>query len=474
MSTHTATSSEERGTWGSRLGFILAAAGSAVGLGNIWKFPYVTGKNGGGLFVVIYLMAVVAIGLPIMIAEILLGRMTQRSPIVAFRDLAGSRSPWQVSGWLGVIAGFVILSFYSIVAGWAVYYLYFAVTHGFSGMDKAALGNLFSSLAWGSSEAGGPTPAYGLVSALHALFMVVTGGCVIGGVQSGVERASRVLMPALFLMMMGLAIYGLTLEGSGQALDFMFGFHTTDFKPGKGFLEALGQAFFSLSLGMGAMLTYGSYLPKETNIFKSALWVASLDTFVALLASLVIFPITFTNGIEPSAGPGLVFVTLPTAFAEMAGIGRVLSIAFFALLVFAALTSAISLLEVVTSSFIDFFQWSRAKATLITSAIIFGYGMPSVVSSTFFDIQDDLSSNWLLPFGGMLIALYAAWFLGDERRDAELTKGGDDPSAVPVAAKPWLAITRFVVPLAVGAILVRSIASSTLREKVLKLMGVGS
>ena len=447
---------QQRGAWGSRVGFILAAAGSAVGLGNIWKFPYVTGNNGGGLFLLIYLFCVVVVGLPIMNAEIIMGRATASSPVGAFRSLAGRRSPWTLTGWLGVVAGFVILSFYSVVAGWAVYYAGISIFEGFgdgSAADLKAISAIFTHLV-------GDAP---LNVSLHAGFMVATVAVVIGGVQSGIERWSRILMPALFVMLIGLCVYSLSLPGAGKALNFMFGLHTDQLRPA-GFLEAFGQAFFSLSLGMGAMLTYGSYLPAKTSILGSSIWVALLDTFVALLASIVIFPVTFTYGIEPSAGPGLVFQSLPVAFAQMSG-GRVIAAAFFVLLVFAALTSSISLLEVVASTFIDLLGWSRSKAVLVTSVAIFFVGVPSALSGgslfgarmkqslgmTFFDLMDNLSSNWMLPLGGLMIAFFVGWRMHRSTREEQFL--AETPAWT---MSPWLALLRFVAPVAVLLVMAKS------------------
>ena len=448
----------QRGFWASRLGFILAAAGSAVGLGNIWKFPYVTGNNGGGLFVLIYLLCVVLVGLPIMNAEILLGRSTQRSPVSAFGALAGQRSPWVATGWLGVAAGFVILSFYSVVAGWALYYVYVSVAQGFGNIAAAggpdAVKQVFDTMIANPS----------LNVGFHAAFMVATIAVVIGGVQAGIERWSRILMPALFSMLIGLGIYSLTLPGAGAALSFMFGMHTEQLKPA-GLLEAMGQAFFSLSLGMGAMLTYGSYLPPDTSLLKSSLWVAALDTGVALLASIVIFPVTFSYNIPPSAGPGLVFQSLPVAFSQMAG-GRIIASLFFALLVFAALTSSISLLEVVASTFIDLWGWTRKKAVLVMGAVIFAVGIPSALSfssavfgaqmkaslgRTFFDLMDEASSNWMLPAGGLLIAIYVGYGLEKRLRQEQF-----DTSTPLWAYQPWLTLLRYIAPVAVLVVMLNS------------------
>ena len=285
--------STQRGNWASKLGFILAAAGSAVGLGNIWKFPYVTGKNGGGLFVLVYLVCVALVGLPIMISEVLLGRATQRSPVAAFRRCTSAEhSPWNGVGWLGVAAGFVILSFYSVVAGWNLMYISLSALDMLVGQSAESIDKLFGTLV--------SNPKATVL--FHGLFMVLTIGVVAGGVQSGIERCARYLMPSLFIMLLGLVVYSFSLDGFGKAMNFLFAPHTESFRA-TAILEAMGQAFFSLSLGMGAMLTYGSYLNKDTGIIKTTIWVAALDTGIALLSGCVVFPIIFSSGMEPAAGP---------------------------------------------------------------------------------------------------------------------------------------------------------------------------
>ena len=331
----------DRGHWGSRAGFILAAAGSAVGLGNIWKFPYITGANGGGIFVLVYLACVLFVGLPVMTAEILIGRATQKSPVGAMRLLAGRRSPWTAFGWLGIAASFVILSYYSIVAGWALDYTYLSLTGKIVGLGPDGVQSVFGRLY--------ASPARNLF--WHTIFMGLTIAVVLGGVARGVERWSRILMPTLLVMLLVFLIHSFTLSGFKQGFDFVFGLHTERFTAA-GALEALGHAFFTLSLGMGAMLTYGSYLRREDDVVAASITISALDTLIALVASLVLFPIIFSFGMEPGAGPGLVFISIPIALSQMAG-GTFLSILFFGLLVFAALTSAISMLEVTTSYLID-------------------------------------------------------------------------------------------------------------------------
>ena len=328
---------EQRGEWGSKLGFILAAAGSAVGLGNVWKFPYITGENGGGLFVIIYLVCIVFVGLPIMIGEVMLGRMTQRAPVGAFGKLDGDKSIWRGVGWIGVVAGFVILSYYSVVAGWALEYTLLAAKGEISHGNPAALAERFGQVAGDGTRA----------VMWHVAFMGVTIAIVIGGVAKGVELAARVLMPLLFLMFVALLVFAATLPGFGEGFSFVFGFNTDKLGAGS-VLEALGHSFFTLSVGMGAMLTYGSYLRKNDDIVGASIAISVLDTLVALMACMVLFPITFSYGMAPEAGPSLVFKNIPIAFAQLPG-STFWALTFFLLLVFAALTSAISLLEVAAS-----------------------------------------------------------------------------------------------------------------------------
>jgi len=446
------------------MGFILAAAGSAVGLGNIWKFPYVVGENGGGVFVLIYLICVVLVGLPIMMSEVLVGRSTQNSPVAAFRALTRQGSPWVGTGWMGVAAGFMILSYYSVVAGWTLHYVGLAARGAFTGLDPAGIKAIFGDLY------GNP----GLNLTYHAVFMALTITIVYFGVQKGIERTAQVLMPALFIMLLGLGIYSSTLPGFGDAMTFIFAPNLAKLRPGS-ILEAMGQAFFSLSLGMGAMLTYGSYLPRDTGIVKTSLWVALLDTAIALLSGTVVFPIIFSSGLHAAAGPGLVFQSIPIAFSKMPG-GQILCLVFFLLLVLAALTSTISLLEVVTSSFIDLYGWARRKVALTTGLVIFAFGIPSALSGgdglfgkgmaaatgrSFFDWADHISANWMLPFGGLLIAVFVGYFFKPEDRKEEFLRGTPWGATYP----SWLVLVRYLVPLAVAFVFLKS-------SGLLKMLGI--
>jgi NSS family neurotransmitter:Na+ symporter len=444
-----------RGQWATRMGFILACAGSAIGLGNIWKFPYIAGMNGGGFFVFVYIFCVLFVGIPIMISEFAVGRSSQLSPVEAFRSLTSRTSPWQGVGCLGVLSGFVILSFYSVVAGWTMHYVALSV-HGFGETKdpeaiEALFGELFASaplnLLW------------------HFAFMALTVGIVVGGVRRGIERASRIMMPVLFVMLVVLLVRAMFLPGFGKAFYFIFSPNLSQFTP-TGALVAMGHAFFTLSLGMGAMLTYGSYLAPDTDVPRSALIVALLDTAVALLASMVIFPILFTYGMSPQAGTGLVFKSMPIVFAQLPA-GGVFSLIFFLLLAFAALSSGISLLEVVVAFFIDTLGWRRIPATLVVGAAIFAFGSLSALSGSalvdltvlpgknFFDSMDYLASNWFLPLGGMFIALFVGFRMDPELVKREFCQG----SALAWAFVPWVYCVRFLCPLAVAAVFIYGIVN---------------
>ena len=462
-----------RGAWGSRIGFILAAAGSAVGLGNIWKFPYITGENGGGMFVLVYLVCIAAVGLPIMIAEVMLGRMTQKSPVGAFGAVAGRYSPWKAVGGLGVLGAFLMLSFYSVVAGWALRYVYHAVVDlsGGAPLTTTEFGTVASDMK--------------ISVGCHLLFMALTIFLVLGGIKRGIELASKIMMPLLFVMLIYLLLQAKGQgEGWDKAWEFVFGFTDDDGNlksiPAKGILEALGHAFFTLSLGMGAMITYGSYLNRDTSAVKSSIAIAGLDTLIALVACMVLFPFTFAAGKGAESGPGLVFISIPEAFSQTEG-GQVLAVIFFVLLVFAALTSAISLLEVVTSYFIDQWGMSRRAAALIFGGLIALVGIPSALSNAnpddlslfneqfaetkasilgeragelskgnWFDAVDYLVSNWMLPLGGMLISIFMAWRVRARVREAEF---GD---AVGFFYSVWFILLAIIIPVVVLVVMLNA------------------
>ena len=436
-----------RSQWGSRLGFILAAAGSAVGLGAIWKFPYVASQNGGGAFLLIFIGFVFTLGIAMMMAEMALGRAAQSGAVGAYRKMGGKNWVWV--GYMGVLVGFLIMSFYSVVGGWTIAYIIKSVTGEVISADAKHLGSVFGSFV--------SDPVQPLV--YHALFMALTVGVVLGGVQKGIENLSKFLMPALFVMMLVLIARGLFLPG---ALDGVAYFLNPDFSKvtGKTVIDALGLAFFSLSLGMGAMVAYGSYVSKDTSIPGSALWVVSLTTGVCILAGLMVLPAVFAFGFDPAAGPGLTFITMPAVFAKMVG-GQLFAVVFFILLMVAALTSAVSLMEVVTSFMIDEFHMKRVPAALSMASLMFLLGVPASLSlgewsgytlfgKGVFDLLDYTTSNILMPLGGVLLAILAGWKIWPEIH-AQL--GGDRGERI-VWMPAMKAISCFVAPALVGVILV--------------------
>lgn len=439
-----------RGTWGSQMGFILAAAGSAIGLGNIWRYPYITGQNGGAAFVLLYLACVLVIALPVLIAELSLGRKTTMNPVGAFQALSTSKY-WPIVGYLGVVTGVGILSFYLVVAGWTLGYIVKELT--------GSIGTFSSFVQDPISEIG-----------YFAAFLGLTVFVVLGGVEKGIERWSKFLMPALLILLLGLIAYNVTLEGASKGIEFYL---NPDFSKinGSTFLAALGQAFFSLSLGMGTMITYGSYLPKKENIPVSAVAVALSDTAIAFLAGLMIFPALFSVGLEPSQGPALVFNVLPSVFATMPG-GQFLGIAFFVLLAIAALTSTVSLLEVPVAFLVDQKKWSRKKAVWVISGATFLLGLPSALAQgtsdffsrlTFFgqtgflDIMSFVFSDLSLPIGGFFIAIFVGWVWGVRSASEEVLLG--TPPGLARLMAGWGFLLRFVCPAMILLVLVAKLFS---------------
>jgi NSS family neurotransmitter:Na+ symporter len=435
-----------RGTWTSRLGFILAAAGSAIGLGNIWRYPYVTGQNGGAAFVLIYLGCVLFIGVSVLIAELALGRRTTLNPVGAIKSTSSSRL-WPGVGYLGILTAIGILSFYLVVAGWTIGYLFKTAFH---------VGGTFAEFIHD------PTTEIGYFT----IFLFLTTFVVLGGVEKGIERWSKILMPLLFLILVGLMVFSLTLEGASKGVEFYL---KPDFSKitGSTILAALGQAFFSLSLGMGTMITYGSYLSKNESIPYSATAVAISDTTIAFLAGLVIFPALFSAGMDPAAGPALVFNVLPTIFERMPG-GTIVGVLFFTLLIIAALTSAISLLEVPVAFLVDQKKWTRKKAVWVITAITFVMGLPSALSqgtvdflsnvtlphpnpgqpplaTGFLDIMNFLFGSFSLTVGGLLICIFVGWVWG-ARNAVEELRIGASPSAEWYIGL-WQVLIRYVSPV---------------------------
>ena len=443
------------GQWSSRWIFILAATGSAVGLGNIWRFPYLTGENGGGAFVLVYLFCVVMMGIPIMMAEILLGRRGRKNPVNTMHTLAaeeGLNSNWYLLGWLGVIAGFIILSYYSVIAGWTIAFIFKTGMGDFIGSNADQTTAIFSELI--------SNPVVLLF--WHTIFMFLTIYVVSRGVKSGLEQAVKFLMPALFILLLIMVAYAMSTEKFFDGLSYLF---IPDFGSladknlfSDVFLPALGQAFFSLSIGMGAIMIYGSYLSKESSITFNCFVIALADTSVAILAGVAIFPIVFTYGLEPSGGPGLIFISLPIAFGQMP-FGTFFGSLFFILLMFAAWTSSISLLEPAVSWFVENRNMTRIKAAYIAGFIAWFLGLLTVLSfnhwafeftfagtikeNGLFDIFDILTSNIMLPLGGVLIAIFTSWLMSKSSTVDELGLGDS------IAYKIWRFIARYVAPLGV-------------------------
>ncbi|NYB76032.1 sodium-dependent transporter [Sedimentibacter hydroxybenzoicus DSM 7310] len=435
----------QREKWGSKLGFILAAAGSAVGLGNIWRFPYLTGSNGGGAFLIIYLVCTFLL-LSIMIAELVLGRNTGLAAVGAFKS-ADKR--WTFTGVLGVVSAFFIMGFYPVVGGWSAAYILKTVT-GLLG-DASAIEGVFGAFI--------SDPVQPLIWTV--IFLLLNVVIVAKGISGGIEKASKVLMPTLFILFVVIAVRNLMLPGAFAGIEFLF-------KPdwslvtGQTFLAALGQAFFSLSLGMGCMITYGSYLDKKESLPGSAVTVTFMDTGCALLAGIAIFPALFAYGFEPTAGPGLVFIVLPTVFAEMGTIGIFISLVFFIAFTVAALTSSVSLLEVVVAYLIDERKMTRKKAVYGTAAVMLVLCVLSSLSMGalsgvkllgvgFFDFFDILTDKIFLAIGGLLIAVYTGWFVKREDLEKEFTNGGTTTFKL---FGLWYNVVKYVAPLAIAIVAV--------------------
>ncbi|MCC5831552.1 MAG: sodium-dependent transporter [Chlamydiales bacterium] len=433
--------------WTSRLGFVLAALGSAIGLGTLWKFPYVTGDNGGGIFLFFYLLFTLFLGIPLFIGELLLGRRAQRGAVGVFAQLSGESSAWRTVGWLGVASSFLILSYYCVVAGWGLNYLMLSLNQVYELRTSAEISNIFDTLY-----------RSGDINLFWAfIFLLMTFGVVYQGVRKGIELWSRVLTIALLILLLLLCAYAFTLDGIGRAIHFLFEPNTQTIQP-SGIIEALGLSLFTLSLAQGIILTYGSYLKSSEDLPKTALIIGLMVVFVGLLTVLTIFPVIFTFDLPPHGGAGLIFQTLPLLFDSLPG-SMVISTLFFTLFVFTALTSAMALLEVIVANLIDLYQWSRKKAVLYSTLAAFIVGIPSALAGSqdlfkewlpmygenFFNTIDNLVSVWLLPLGGFFTALYLGWRLKKELVREEFLRGTTFGSIFTV----WYFLIRWLVPLAV-------------------------
>ncbi len=423
--------SSSRDGFTSKFGVIAAAAGSAIGLGNIWRFPYVLGNSGGGAFLLMYLFFIIAFGVPVMTSELLIGRKAQKNVFGAFKSLAPNR-PWYLVGTMGVLAAFLILSFYSVVAGWTLEYVYLAITGSLSGTPddinnifEAFMGDNFWPYFW------------------TIIFLFLSALIVLGGVKNGIEKYTKILMPLLFVLIIILDVKALTLPGARKGVDFLF---NPDFSKINGgvILAAMGQAFFSLSIGMGVIATYGSYIPKSQNLGRTAVSVSLTDTLIAILAGIAIFPAVFAFGMEPGQGTGLVFKVLPNIFNQMTG-GFVFSIMFFVLLTIAALTSSISLLEVIVAYLSEEFKIKRSHAIWATTVVVSFLAVLCVYSTKVFDNFDFFSSSVLLPLGGVLIVLFVGYVLKRSEVKAELEAHGKPV----VWFNIFYFIVRYIAPIAI-------------------------
>jgi NSS family neurotransmitter:Na+ symporter len=444
----------DRATWSNRWLFVLAAAGSAVGLGNIWKFPYIAGENGGGAFVLIYLVCVFLVGIPIMVSEVMLGRSGRASPINTMRKLAklaGRSQKWSIVGWLGVLAGFMILSYYAVIAGWALNYVLLTAQGTFAGASPELATTTYNEFLADPLQ----------LIFWFTLFMALTIWIVGKGVTKGLETAIRWFMPMLFVMLIALLVYAFNSEGFDEGLAFMFDLKFEEVGPDT-WLLAMGQAFFTLSLGMGAMMAYGSYVPESTNIGSTVIIIALLDTAVAVAAGLAIFPIVFANGLEASQGPGLMFVTVPLAFGQM-GMGTIFGTVFFLLVSFAAITSAISLTEPALAYLVEEYNAKRKRVAVSIGVICWILGLGSVFSfniwstgyivgeMNFFTFVDYVSQNIMLPLGGLLMAIFAVWAIPSELLKKQL---GIESGVVLVL---WKILGGVVAPAGVAVVFIYTI-----------------
>ena len=438
--------------WSSRWLFILAAAGSAVGIGNIWKFPYIAGQNGGGAFVIIYLVCIAAVGIPIMISEVMMGREGRQSPINTMRTLverAQANPMWVLIGWMGVLAGFLILSYYAVIAGWAMNYVVLTAAGTFESVTATGAADTYNTFLANPWE----------LIFWQTLFMALTVWIVGKGVSKGLETAIRWFMPLLFVLLIVLLVYSVNSGGFQQGWDFMFKVDPAAFTNPQIWLLAMGQSFFTLSLGMGAMMAYGAYVPEKAGIGGTVAIIAILDTTVAVAAGLAIFPIVFANGLDAAQGPGLMFVTIPLAFGQFP-LGAVFGTLFFVLVSFAALTSAISLTEPVLAYLVEEYNAKRKRVAISVGVLCWILGLGTVFSFNIwsdvtvvgglsvFDFIDYVSQNIMLPLGGLLIAIFAVWVLPKSVMEKQLGfKGG-------FLFGLWRVVAGIVAPLGVLAVFI--------------------
>jgi NSS family neurotransmitter:Na+ symporter len=440
-----------REKWGTKLGFMLAAMGSAVGLGNIWRFSFVAGNNGGGAFLILYLLFVLIIGVPLLLTEVSIGRKAESDVVGSFKKLAPG-TPWYLTGFFGIASAFLILSFYAVVAGWAMFYFWNYLNGSFFAEPAAGYDGAFGQFI---SHTWHPI-------AWTAFFMILTIVIVLSGVKKGIELANKIFMPLLALILIALAFFSLSLDGASEGLKFLFTPDWTALSDPSIYIAALGQAFFSLSLGMGAMLTYGSYLRKENKLPSATLGIGLMDTFFAVISGIVIFPAVFAFGIDPSSGPPLVFITLPSIFEQMP-LGGIVGLVFFFALILASLSSSVSILEVPTAYFMRVLGWSRFATSVVMGSIMFvmgiavslGFGIWSGVTPigdrNILDSMDYIASNILLPLGGLSMALLVGWYY---KKSAALES--TDLTSSPIGGA-WYMIVKWIAPILIILIFLNKI-----------------
>ena len=439
--------------WSSRIGFLMAAIGSAIGLGLLWKFPYTVGENGGGLFLLSYLICLLIVGVPILIAELILGRRAQRAAVGAFQVLDRKNSGWKIAGWFGVLASFLIMSFYSVIAGWGMSYILMSLTGFYQNLSGDEVTKAFTALS-----------TSGEISVFwHFLFTLITVFIVMSGVRKGIERWAKLMTKVLLVLLVLLFIYATTLSGFPKAVQFIFYPNIADFKLSS-LIEALGLAFWTLSIGQGIMISYGSYMRRSESIVQLSGVIALSVIIVAILAALMIFPVVFTFDLQPQSGYGLVFKTLPYLFAKLPG-SLVISTMFFTLFVFTALTSAIPLVEVVASNLMELYKIPRKKSVIMVGVVAFVFGIPSAYANSgsifpdwasiygmdFLKTIDNLVSIWVIPVGGLLSAIFVGWIMDREIAKDEFLLG----TKFKFLWHPWRFFMRYVVPFTILIIIIQ-------------------
>ncbi len=450
----------QREHWASQFGFIMAAAGSAIGLGSLWRFPYIAGDNGGGAFVLLYIIFTFFLGIPIFIGELLIGRKAQRSPIFAYQELSNQSNNWRMVGYLNLLTSFVILSFYCVISGWCLNYALMSLNQFTLGKTPAEICAVFDTVYTSSDLS-----IFWLI-----IFILLNVGIVYSGIRKGIEHWSKILTPALLFILIAMFIYGFTMPGFTAAVKFIFYPNFAKLTP-SAILNALGMSFFTLSVGLGIIVTYGSYLKSSENIPKTAFIVAFMTVMVSLMAAMVIFPIVFTFNFPPEGGPGLVFRTMPILFAKLPG-SLIISTVFFLLFVFTALTSSISLFEVLVANLMELFTWKRARAVLTSALGVFIFGIPSALAGSkalfpnwekiygkdFFDTMNYISGSWMIPIAGLLTTLFIGYVMKKDLIQDEFMKG----TKMGYLFIPWFFTIRYIAPVAVTIIILEQAGILTL------------